>query len=120
MDISEVHELAGKLYHAAGPGDVEAQIVDARPADRFTGKVAETRPGVRSGGIKNALNVPFGSLLAADGTLKSGDDLQAIFSAAGVELNKDTIHSCGSGVTACVVDLSMREHIARDVSDQPV
>ena len=70
--------------------------------------MAETRAGVRSGGIKNALNVPFGSLLAADGTLKSGDDLHAIFSAAGVELNKDTVHSCNSGFTACVVDLSMR------------
>ena len=35
-----------------------AQIVDARPADRFRGQAPEPRPGVRSGHIPGSLNVP--------------------------------------------------------------
>src|SRR5689334_4880826 len=35
-----------------------AQVVDARPADRFKGQAAEPRPGVRSGHMPGALNVP--------------------------------------------------------------
>ena len=36
----------------------DAQVVDARPAERFRGEAAEPRPGVRSGHMPGALNVP--------------------------------------------------------------
>ena len=39
--------------------DKTAQVVDARPADRFRGDAPEPRPGVRSGHMPGALNVPF-------------------------------------------------------------
>ena len=51
-------------------GSKAAQIVDARAAARFAGSVPEPRAGLRSGHIPGSRNVPFASLLNADGTLK--------------------------------------------------
>jgi thiosulfate/3-mercaptopyruvate sulfurtransferase len=82
------------------------QIVDARSAERFRGAVAEPRPGLRSGHIPGALNVPFGTLLNPDGTMKEVQALRDTFTAAGVDLGKPIINSCGSGVTACVLALA--------------
>ena len=36
-----------------------AQVVDARPADRFRGEAPEPRPGLRSGHMPGSLNLPF-------------------------------------------------------------
>lgn len=83
------------------------QIVDARAPERFRGEAPEPRPGLRSGHIPGARNVPFGRLLNADGTMKAPDDLRAAFEAAGVDLKKPVITSCGSGVTAAVLSLAL-------------
>lgn len=83
------------------------QIVDARSAPRFRGEAPEPREGLRSGHIPNARNVPFGELMNPDGTMKDVDDLKAVFEAAGVDLAKPVISSCGSGVTAAVLDLAL-------------
>jgi thiosulfate/3-mercaptopyruvate sulfurtransferase len=78
-------------------------VVDARGAGRFTGDVAETRPGLSSGHIPASRNLPYASLFAADGTWKKPDALRAAFAAAGVDLDQPLIASCGSGMTANVV-----------------
>ena len=83
-----------------------AQIVDARPAGRFNGQVAEPRPGLRSGHIPGALNVPW-SELVINGELKTTDELNEIFARQGVDFEQPIIASCGSGVTAAVVVLAL-------------
>ena len=83
-----------------------AQIVDARPAGRFNGLVAEPRPGLRSGHIPGALNVPW-SELVINGELKTTDELNEIFARQGVDFEQPIIASCGSGVTAAVVVLAL-------------
>ena len=83
-----------------------AQVVDARPADRFTGQTPEPRPGMRSGHIPGSLNVPHGTLLK-DGGLLPHDQLREKFAAAGVDLEQPIITSCGSGVSAAVVWLAL-------------
>ncbi|WP_427792744.1 3-mercaptopyruvate sulfurtransferase [Brevundimonas diminuta] len=83
------------------------QIVDARGAARFRGEAAEPRPGVRAGHMPGALNLPFSSLLNADGTLKQGAALEDAFRAAGVDLERPVITSCGSGVTAAILTLGL-------------
>lgn len=83
-----------------------AQVVDARPADRFTGQAPEPRPGMRSGHIPGSLNVPHGTLLK-DGGLLPHDQLRETFAAAGVDLEQPIITSCGSGVSAAVVWLAL-------------
>lgn len=79
-----------------------AQVVDARSAGRFEGREAEPRPGLKPGHMPGARNVPFSELVAADGTLKSDEDLRRIFASHAVDLSAPVITSCGSGVTAAV------------------
>jgi thiosulfate/3-mercaptopyruvate sulfurtransferase len=87
--------------------DHSAEIVDARSADRFEGRAPEPRPGLRSGHIPGAHNVPYGKLLKQDGTLKSPAEIEALFSEAGVDLSKPVVASCGSGITASVLALGL-------------
>lgn len=83
------------------------QVVDARGAARFRGEAAEPRPGVRAGHMPGALNLPFSNLLSVDGTLKQGPALEEAFRAAGVDLERPVITSCGSGVTAAILTLGL-------------
>lgn len=85
----------------------EAEIIDARPAGRFRGEEPEPRAGLRQGHIPGAKNIPSSTLLNADGTMKPVEELRAIFDAAGVDLAKPAITSCGSGVTAAIVSLAL-------------
>lgn len=97
------------------------QILDARGAPRFRGEAPEPRPGLRAGHIPGALNVPFGTLLNADGTMKAPEGLRAALAEAGVDLERPVITSCGSGVTAAVISLALerlghRKHALYDGS----
>tara|TARA_R110002073_G_scaffold22414_6_gene77426 strand:+ start:15655 stop:16506 length:852 start_codon:yes stop_codon:yes gene_type:complete len=97
------------------------QIVDARAPERFRGEADEPRPGLRAGHIPGSSNVFFRQLLNADNTLKSPDELRAAFEAAGVDLTRPVITSCGSGVTAAVLSLALeilghRKHALYDGS----
>ena len=94
-----------QVAHAAKLG--EAEIVDARSAARFRGEVPEPRAGLRSGHIAGSRNVPFVTMLNGDGTMKPPAELRAVFVAAGVDLLKPVITSCGSGVTAAVLSLAL-------------
>ncbi|SEM57302.1 thiosulfate/3-mercaptopyruvate sulfurtransferase [Gemmobacter aquatilis] len=94
-----------QVAHASKLG--QAEIIDARSAPRFKGEVAEPRPGLRSGHIPGSKNVPFGEVLNADGTMKDVAGLRATFAAAGVDLGKPAITTCGSGITAAVLALAL-------------
>ena len=84
------------------------QILDARGPDRFNGSVPEPRPGVRSGNIPGSINVPFSMLVNPDGTMKTDDELAVVFQQQGVNPSQATINTCGSGVTACIIDLGLK------------
>ncbi|WP_291729290.1 3-mercaptopyruvate sulfurtransferase [Leisingera sp. F5] len=94
-----------QVSSAAKLGDHE--IIDARAAERFRGDVPEPREGLRAGHIPGSKNVPFGRVLNADGTMKDAEGLRAEFAAAGADLNKPVITTCGSGVTAAVLSLAL-------------
>jgi thiosulfate/3-mercaptopyruvate sulfurtransferase len=81
-------------------------VIDARPAARFLGTADEPRAGLLSGAMPGAVNVPFASLLREDGTMRPPSELETIFADAGVS-SGDIIATCGSGVTAAVVLLSL-------------
>lgn len=85
-----------------------AQVVDARPADRFEGRAPEPRPGLKSGHIPGSLNVPFVEVIE-DGHLKSGEALAAIFASHGVDLARPVLTTCGSGVSAAILALAAEE-----------
>lgn len=92
------------------------QLLDARSADRFSGAEPEPREGLRAGHIPGSRNLPFGDLLAKDGTMLGEAELKARFEAAGIDLGKPVITTCGSGVTACVLALALDRVGHRDVS----
>ena len=79
------------------------QVIDARGPGRFTGTEPEARPGLASGHIPGARNLPHGQLFKPDGSYKDRAGLVAAFKAAGVNLDRPVIASCGSGMTACVL-----------------
>ena len=91
-----------------------AQIADARSPGRFKGLELEPRAGVRPGHIPGARNLHYATLLNEDGTLKDRAALASIFSAAGIDVLKPVITSCGSGVTAAILSLGLTILGARD------
>jgi thiosulfate/3-mercaptopyruvate sulfurtransferase len=91
------------------------QLVDARPAARFQGEAPEPRAWVKSGRIPGSFNVPSGELIA-DGRMKEADALRAAFTAAGVDLAKPIVTSCGSGVNAATLNLALEIVGVRDAA----
>jgi len=83
------------------------QVLDARSAGRFAGTEPEPRAGLRGGHIPGSLNLPYETLYQADGTLRPPDELRAAITAAGIDLGRPVVTSCGSGVTASVLALAL-------------
>ena len=98
--VADIDDVARALESGA------IQVVDARPADRFRGEAPEPRPGLRSGHMPGALNLPS-SALVADGKLKEPEALAAAFREAGVDIDKPLLTSCGSGVSAVILSTAL-------------
>jgi thiosulfate/3-mercaptopyruvate sulfurtransferase len=86
--------------------DKTAQVVDARPAERFRGEAPEPRPGLRGGHMPGAFSVPS-TTVVQNGRLAPLDTLAAAFAAGKVDLDRPTVTSCGSGVTAAILWLAL-------------
>lgn len=90
------------------------QILDARSAGRFTGQAPEPRPGISSGHMPGATNLPF-TELAENGRLKPASALREIFSSRGIDIGRTVTTTCGSGVTAAVLALGLEIAGAKSV-----
>jgi thiosulfate/3-mercaptopyruvate sulfurtransferase len=88
--------------------DGSAQVVDARPAERFRGEAPEPRPGLRSGHMPGSLNTPFIEIVE-HGRLKSPEALAATLKGHSVDLGRPIITTCGSGVSAAILALAVEE-----------
>jgi thiosulfate/3-mercaptopyruvate sulfurtransferase len=100
--------------HLRGLGDVlenlqsrHEVLLDARSADRFHARVPEPRAGLRTGHVPGSRSLPFTELLSAEQTLLPAEQLRARFEARGVGDNSAVITSCGSGLTAAVLNLGL-------------
>ena len=110
VDNVEPLERRAGFDAAARPNEVVAMqqvqrgvgvpIVDARGRARFEGSEADPRPGIASGHIPGARNIPYGAIYNEDGTFKSPDALRQVFADAGIDPARPFVASCGSGVTA--------------------
>ena len=85
----------------------EEQVVDARAQARFDGVAPEPREGMRSGHIPGSVCVPFIEVLDDDKTMMPAADIKAAFEAAGLDLKKPIVATCGSGVSASVLVFSL-------------
>jgi thiosulfate/3-mercaptopyruvate sulfurtransferase len=106
-EFEEVREVA-QDYNKEGAEGV--QILDARSHGRWTGKDAEPRPGLSSGHMPGSINIPFDAVLDPQTkTFLPADKLRELFKAKGVDPEKPIISSCGTGVTACVIETALNE-----------
>jgi thiosulfate/3-mercaptopyruvate sulfurtransferase len=108
--VVDLDEVQGVL--AAGA----AQVLDARSAARFRGETPEPRAGLRGGHMPGARNVPWNSLINADGTMKAAADLKTAFEGAGVDLEAPLVTTCGSGVSAALLALALARLGREDVA----
>ena len=108
MIVEKQHDMVKDVTEVAAAAKLrDWEIVDARAADRFRGEAPEPRPGLRMGHIPNSKNLPWTELLNEDGTMKDPATLKRLFEAAGVDLAKPVISTCGSGVNAAILDLAL-------------
>lgn len=106
-----VRLAAGRLRDLAAVEDIVQSgsevIVDARSAGRFRGEEPEPRPGVLRGHIPRSRNLPYRSLVGAEGRLRPEEELRRLFAEAGVALDRPITATCGSGLSACAVLLAL-------------
>lgn len=91
--------------------DGNVQIIDARPHGRWAGTAPEPRPGLSSGHMPGSISIEFGQVLDPDTkTMQTDPDkLRALFKDKGVEGDKPVVVSCGTGVTAAVVEAALQQ-----------
>ena len=107
VKFAEVKEIAKSFGKEGAEG---VQILDARPSGRWAGTSPEPRPGLSSGHIPDSISIPHSELLdSKTGTLLPANTLRRIFEAKGVDPGKPIISSCGTGVTAAVIDTALDE-----------
>ncbi|NND89763.1 MAG: 3-mercaptopyruvate sulfurtransferase [Granulosicoccus sp.] len=95
---------ASEVLQATGSG--HALVLDARSRTRFSGLEPEVRPGLRSGHIPGSHCMPYTELME-DGRLKSNEQLRQLLAQRGVTSASPVITTCGSGVTAAIINLAL-------------
>jgi len=109
----QAHMIRDVTQVAAASKLGDHEILDARSPGRFQGIDPEPREGLRGGHIPGSKNVYYRDLLNDDATMKDNAGLQAVFNAAGADMSKPVITTCGSGVTACILCLAL-ERLGHD------
>ncbi|GAB2760520.1 sulfurtransferase [Salinifilum aidingensis] len=80
----------------------DKNLVDVRSPDEFAGKLVAPahlpqESAQRAGHIPSAINVPWSKAANEDGTFKSDEELQKLYTEAGLDTSKDTIAYCRIG-----------------------
>ncbi|HUR94194.1 MAG TPA: 3-mercaptopyruvate sulfurtransferase [Gemmatimonadales bacterium] len=113
LDPADVRDLEAVRGLLSNPAE---QILDARPAGRFAGTEPEPRAGLRGGHIPGSRSFPYPDLVGADGTLLPPDELRRRFAAAGIDLSRPIVTTCGSGTSACALVFALHvlghDHVA--------
>ncbi len=104
LDPTAVRDLTSVRANIDRPLE---QLVDTRSAGRFAGVDPEPRPGLRGGHVPGSVNLPFTDLVRLDGTVWPVEDLRRRLLAAGVDLSRPIVATCGSGTSACALVLSL-------------
>lgn len=106
-DYEQVREAAIEHNKEGAEG---VQILDARSPGRFSGKDPEPREGLSSGHMPGSINIPFNAVLDPETkTFLPADKLRQLFKEKGVDPERPIISSCGTGVTACVIETALEQ-----------
>jgi len=82
-------------------------IIDARSRNRYLGIEKESRKNLRSGKIPGSKNLHWKKFINENGTLKSNKKLKILFDQFKLKKNDNIITTCGSGITACIIKISL-------------
>lgn len=97
-------------YDHGKEGAEDIQILDARSKGRWEGTEPEPRPGLKSGHMPGSTSVPFQELLDPETkTLLPREELKKIFEAKQIDSTRPIITSCGTGVTAAIIEAALKE-----------
>ena len=99
--LADSEEIKKNLYNK------KYKIFDARNVDRFKGFIKEPRKGLRSGHIPNSKNIFWKNFINKNDTLISKKKINLLFKKRDI-INKNIILSCGSGISACILSLSLK------------
>ncbi|KAK5745363.1 hypothetical protein LTR17_001524 [Elasticomyces elasticus] len=111
LDSSKVvafEEMKNLVSDHNKEGHEDLHILDARSEGRWKGTDPEPRPGLSSGHMPLSTSVPVPELL--DPKTKAflpPDELRKVFERKGIDPSKPVISSCGTGVTATVIDTAL-------------
>lgn len=107
VSFAQMKEIA-RDYGKEGAEGI--QVLDARSKGRWAGTEPEPRPGLSSGHIPGSISVPVSDLLdPKTGALLSREELKNVFEKKGIDAQKPIVSSCGTGVTAAVIDAALGE-----------
>jgi thiosulfate/3-mercaptopyruvate sulfurtransferase len=104
LDPASVRDLAAVRANLETGAE---QLVDLRSRGRFTGVEPEPRPGLRGGHVPGSRNLPFTELVGPDGTMLLPDELRRRIEAAGIDLARPIVATCGSGTSAGALVLAL-------------
>jgi thiosulfate/3-mercaptopyruvate sulfurtransferase len=82
------------------------QILDSRTQGEYLG--TDLRGNARGGHVPGAINVPHGTLLNPDGSLKEPRALAEVFSSAGIDLSRPAVTYCQMGMRGALALLALR------------
>ena len=100
-------------------GDYDAQLLDCRPSDRFRGDADEPRPGLRRGHIDGSRNIAYSEFTDPQTKrLLPPARIRALFETRGIDVSRQIVASCGSGMSACVAALAVE--VLREAGEGPV
>jgi thiosulfate/3-mercaptopyruvate sulfurtransferase len=78
------------------------QIIDSRAKDRYLGIAPEPRPTVYQGHYKGAINICFKEFVNSAWCNKDKNEIQQLLEEKNIDLEKEVVFYCGSGVTCCI------------------
>ncbi|SEG79294.1 thiosulfate sulfurtransferase [Thermomonospora echinospora] len=89
-------------------------LIDVRSPDEFSGKLLAPahlpqEQAQRAGHVPTARSIPWSKAANDDGTFKSDEELRALYSEAGVDLNKPIIAYCRIGERSSHTWFALRE-----------
>ncbi|RIK38912.1 MAG: sulfurtransferase [Chloroflexi bacterium] len=101
-------------------GQADAALLDIRSPAEFAGEIfapdGVPELAVRAGHIPGAVNVPWGTAVAEDGTFKSVEELREIYAAVGVDGTKPVVVYCRIGERASHTWFVLSEILGYDVA----
>lgn len=82
------------------------QVIDLRHPVRFIGG-PDIRPGIRAGHIPGSYALPYFTLFDKEGFFLPAEKMRKQLSDLGVDLNSPIITTCGSGMTAAILNCAL-------------